>query len=55
MVLIVRIDTVRTQRWLLSNPNVLVAIIKGMQAIKLCSNNIFQLFTGGPGVPANTG
>jgi len=30
-----------------SNPYVLTAVSKGMQAEKLCSNKILQLLTGG--------
>jgi len=33
----------------LPNPNVLVAISKGMQAVKLCTNKILQFLTGGAG------
>ena len=32
---------------LLPNPNVLVAISKGMRAVKLCCNKIIQFLTGG--------
>jgi len=38
--------------FLLSNLNVLVAICKGMQAVKLCSNKVLQFLAG---VPANIG
>jgi len=31
------------------HPNVLVAVSKGMQAVKLCSNKILQFLTGGAG------
>jgi len=31
---------------LLPNPYVLVAVSKGMQAVKLCSSEIFQFLTG---------
>jgi len=34
---------------LLPNLNALVAISKGIRAVKLCSNIIFQLLTGGAG------
>jgi len=34
---------------LLADPNVLVAISKGMQAVKLCTNKILQFLTGGAG------
>jgi len=33
----------------LTNPNVLVAIIKGMHSGKLCSKKYLQLLTGGDG------
>jgi len=36
----------------LPNPSALVAISKGMRAVKLCSNKILQFLTG---VLANTG
>ena len=31
------------------NPNALVAVSKGMWAVKLCTNKIFQFITGGAG------
>jgi len=34
---------------LLPNPNVLVAISKGMLAVKLCTGKILQFLTGGAG------
>jgi len=34
---------------LLPNPNVLVAVSKGMRAVKLCTNKILQFLTGGAG------
>ena len=34
---------------LLPNPNVLVAVTKGMRAVKLCTNKILQFLTGGAG------
>jgi len=34
---------------LLADPNVLVAIRKGMQAVKLCTNKILKFLTGGAG------
>jgi len=37
---------------LLHNPNALVAVPKGMRAVKLCSHKIFLFLTG---VPANVG
>jgi len=37
---------------LLPNPSVLVAVSKGVQAVKLCSNKILQFLIG---VPANAG
>jgi len=43
---------VTPMRSLLPNPNVLVAISKGMRALKLCSNKIFQFLTA---VPTNAG
>jgi len=36
---------------LLSNANELVAISKGLRAVKLCSNKILQFLTGGAGSP----
>ena len=32
---------------LLANLNALVAVSKGMQAVKLCTNSILQFLTGG--------
>ena len=32
---------------LLRNPNALVAVSKGMWAVKLCTNKILQFLTGG--------
>jgi len=32
-----------------SKPNVLVVVSKGMQAVKLCSNQMLQFLTGVPG------
>ena len=34
---------------LLHNPNALVAVSKGMQAVKLCTHKILQFLTGGAG------
>jgi len=34
---------------LLSNPNVLAAVSKGMWAVKLCYSRILQFLTGGAG------
>jgi len=42
-------NTVGEIQHLLDNPNALVTISKGMQAVKLCTNNILQLLTGGTG------
>jgi len=38
-----------TVEHLLPTPNVLVAVSKGMQAVKLCINKILQFLTGGAG------
>jgi len=37
------------RRHLLPNPNVLVAVSKGMWAIKFCCNKILQFLTGDAG------
>jgi len=40
----------RGELWcLLPNPNALVAVSKGMWAVKLCINKILQFLTGGAG------
>ena len=39
----------RELQHLLPNLNVLVAVSKGMRAVKLCSNKILQFLTGGVG------
>jgi len=36
-------------RRLLFNPNALVAVSKGLRAVKLCTNKILQFLTGGAG------
>jgi len=42
------VDNTKLQH-LLPNPYVLVAVSKGMQAVKLCTNNILQFLTGSAG------
>ena len=42
-------NTVEKNSSVLSHPNVPVAITKGVQAVKLCTNKILQFLTGGAG------
>jgi len=48
MPLLMATSTFELQR-LLPNPNALVAVSKGMWAVKLCTNEIVQFLTGGAG------
>jgi len=43
------VSETRTLKCLLHNLNVVVAVSKGMQSVKLCSNKILQFLTGGAG------